>query len=221
MHGLIDDPAALSERVGYARGVLAIRAGIASGAVEERVAASVVFGGLVSRLVSPQLGAAVLGGVVPDLTVADLWWRLAEDGPWRLAAGPADGTEVGDLAEGEQVRYAARLMAERTRAVTSPVTAAFAGSFRLSGQVLRGNVASALAGAAAVLAGSCQARAQAAYRLTAQILALEPWRGTGEFARSGPGGSRLQFVRHSCCLLYRVPGAGTCGDCVLTAGRRR
>jgi len=221
LHGLIDDPAALSERVGYARGVLAIRAGIASGAVEERVAASVVFGGLVSRLVSPQLGAAVLGGVVPDLTMADLWWQPAGDGGWRLAAGPAGGAEVGALAEGEQVRSAAGLMAERIRALTAPVTAAFATSFRLSGQVLRGNVASALAGAAAVLAGSCQARAQAAYRLTAQILALEPWRGTGEFASSGPGGSRLQFIRQSCCLLYRVPGAGTCGDCVLTAGRRR
>src|ERR1700756_405444 len=65
LHGLIDGPAALSERVSYARGVLASRAGIATGAVEERVAASVVFGGLVPRLVSPQLGAAVLCGVVP------------------------------------------------------------------------------------------------------------------------------------------------------------
>ena len=36
--------------------------------------------------------------------------------------------------------------------------------------------------------------------------ALEPLRGTGEFVRSGPGEPRLQFVRHSCCLLY--PGAG-------------
>ena len=86
--------------------------------------------------------------------------------------------------------------------------------------MLRGNVASALAGAAAVLAGTCPARAEAAYWLTAQMLALEPWRGTGEFVLSGPGGSRPQFVRHSCCLLYRVPGAGTCGDCVLTAARR-
>ena len=62
---------------------------------------------------------------------------------------------------------------------------------------------------------------EAAHRLTAQILALEPLRGTGGFVRSGPGGPQQQFVRHSCCLLCRVPGAGTCGDCVLTAGRRR
>ena len=44
-------------------GVLACRARIAAGEVEERVAASIVFDGLVSRLASPQLGAAVLGGV--------------------------------------------------------------------------------------------------------------------------------------------------------------
>ena len=40
---------------------LARRARIAAGEVEERVTAPIVFGGLVSRLVSPQLGAAVLG----------------------------------------------------------------------------------------------------------------------------------------------------------------
>ncbi len=224
LRGLVSDPAALSERVGYARRALARRARIAAGEVEERVAASIVFGDLVSRLVSPQLGAAVLGGVVPDLTLADLWWRPAqrdEGGPWPLAAGPAGGTEVGDLVDGRQVRHAAELMAERAHALTSPVTAAFATPFRLSRRVLDGNVASALAGASAMLAGSCPARAEAAHRLTAHILALEPLRGTGEFVGSGPGGPRRQFVRHSCCLLYRVPGAGTCGDCVLTASRSR
>ena len=91
--------------------------------------------------------------------------------------------------------------------------------FRLSSRALYGNVASALADASAMLAGSCPARAEAAHRLTTQILTLEPLRGTGEFGRSGPGGPRLQFVRHSCCLPYRVPGAGTRGDCVLTASR--
>jgi hypothetical protein len=53
---------------------LARRARIAAGEVEERVTAPIVFGGLVSRLVSPQLGAAVLGGVLPDLP-----WRTCGD----------------------------------------------------------------------------------------------------------------------------------------------
>src|ERR1035438_1641117 len=72
---LISDPAALCERVGHSRGVLASQAGIAAGDVEERVAASTVFLGLASQLVSPLLGAAVTGGIVPGLTVAGLWWR--------------------------------------------------------------------------------------------------------------------------------------------------
>jgi hypothetical protein len=219
LHGLISDPAALLERVGHARGSLARRAGIGAEEVAERVAASVVFLGLVSRLVSPQLGAAVLGGVVPDLTVTDLWWRPAGGGPWPLAAGPAGGTAVGDLADGGQIRRAAELLSDRMHGITAPVSVAFATSFRLSHRVLRGNVASALAGASAMLAGSCLPRAGAAERLTAQIHALEPLRGTGEFVRPDPAVARLEFVRHSCCLLYRVPGAGTCGDCVLTAGK--
>jgi hypothetical protein len=219
LDGLISDPAALSERVGHARGILARRAGISAGEVAERVAASVVFLGLVSRLVSPQLGAAVLGGVVPNLTLTDLWWQPAEGGPWPLAAGPAGGTAVGDLADGGQIRRAAELLSDRMHGITGPVTAAFATSFRLSHQVLRGNAASALAGASAMLAGSCSARTGMVKRLTAQILALEPLRGSGEFVRPDPAVPRLEFVRHSCCLLYRVPGAGTCGDCILTAGK--
>ena len=87
-------------------------------------------------------------------------------------------------------------------------------------RVLRGNAASALAGASAMLAGSRPPRAGTAERRTARILALEPLRGTGEFVGPDPAVPRLEFVRHSCCLLYRVPGAGTCGDCLLTVRKR-
>ena len=136
-----------------------------------------------------------------------------------MAAGPAGGTAVGNLADGGQIRRAAELLSDRMHGITGPVTAAFATSFRLSHRVLRGNVASALAGASAMLAGSCPPRAGTAERLTAQVLAVEPPRGTGEFVQPDPAVPRLEFMRHSCCLLYRVPGAGTCGDCVLTAGK--
>jgi len=61
---------------------------------------------------------------------------------------------------------------------------------------------------------------EAAHWLTAQILALEPLREPAGSSGS-PGGLWQQFVRHSCCLLYPVPGAGTCGDRVLTAGQWR
>jgi hypothetical protein len=59
--------------------------------VTERVAASIVSLGLASRLVSPPLGAAVLGGVVPYLTLDNLWWRPVDGGPVPLAVGPVTG----------------------------------------------------------------------------------------------------------------------------------
>src|ERR1700685_3405266 len=93
---LAADPAVLADWVAYARAVIAGRAGIAAEEVAERVAASIVFLGLASRLVSPSLGAAVLGGVVPDLTLVNLWWRPADGGPVPLAVGgpgPVTGRE--------------------------------------------------------------------------------------------------------------------------------
>jgi hypothetical protein len=82
--------------------------------------------------------------------------------------------------------------------------------------VLRGNIASALAGAAGMLAGSFPDRAETAGQLTARVLALGPLRGTGEFVQPDASQPRRFLVRRSCCLYYRVPGGGTCGDCVLT-----
>lgn len=209
---LIADPVALSERVGHARTALAGQAGMAAAEVEERVAASIVFLGLASQLVSPLLGATVIGGVVPLLDLADLWWLPAGSGPWPLATRPAAGIGVGQLTSDREVREAAVLLSDRVNRLTGPVAAAFGTVFRLSQQVLRGNVASALAGASGVLAGAFPARAGTAGQLTAYVLAMGPLRGTGQFVQ--PDAGRF-FVRRSCCLLYRVPGAGMCGDCVL------
>jgi len=213
---LVSDPAVLAERVGHARAVLARNAGTAPEEIQERVAASVVFLGLASRLVSPALGAAVLGGVVPDLTVDGLWWRPVEGGPLPLAARAVRGAAAGDLSAGPQLRAAAAALSQGcVQGLAGPVLAAFRTLFRVSPQVLWGNVASALAGAAGMLAGGFPARAQAAGQLTALILAQGPLRGSGELVQPEAGRARRFLVRRSCCLLYRVPGGGTCGDCVL------
>ncbi|MFD7559857.1 (2Fe-2S)-binding protein, partial [Streptomyces sp. NPDC059835] len=37
--------------------------------------------------------------------------------------------------------------------------------------------------------------------------------GTGTFIHEE--GLGVAFVRRSCCLYYKVPGGGLCGDCVL------
>jgi hypothetical protein len=203
---------------------MARAAGIAPGQVEERVAASIVFGGLAARLVSPSLGAAVVGGAALRLTVASLWWRPVDGGPVPLAATPVDGAAVGDLATGRDLDSAAAVLTEFcVQGLAGPMAAAFGTAFRVSPQVLWGNVASALAGAAGMLAEVLPGRAEAAGRLTAEILARGPLRGTGELARPDPAQPRRFLVRRSCCLLYRVPGGGTCGDCVLVPedARRR
>ena len=212
LRALIADPAVLTERVGHARSVLARNAGCAPGDVEPRVAASVMFLGLAAQLVSPLLGAAVLAGVLPQLTVADLYWQPVTGGPWPLAARPVNGTAVGELTAGQ----AAGLLAARMHDLTGPLAGAFGRAFQLSGQVLRGNAGSALAGAAATLAAAVPARAGLAAELAAGVLARPALRGAGEF------GPDQRFRRRSCCLLYRVPGAGLCGDCILArlpAGR--
>ena len=214
---LVSDPAVLAGRVAHARAVIAGRAGIAPAEVTERVAASIVFLGLASRLVSPSLGAAVLGGVVPYLTLDNLWWRPADGGPVPLAAGPVAGREIGDAAAGRQLDDAAALLSEHcVRGMAGPMAGAFETLFRLSPLVLRGNIASALAGAAGMLARGFPDRAETSGQLTARVLALEPLRGSGEFVQPDASQPRRFLVRRSCCLYYQVPGAGTCGDCVLT-----
>jgi FhuF 2Fe-2S C-terminal domain len=214
---LVSDLPTLRGRVTDARAVIAARAGLDPLAVEERVAASVMFLGLAARLLSPSLGAAVITGMVPCLGVGDLWWRPARGAPWPMAAGPAGARKIGDLSSCGQLTSAAALLAERcVQGVIEPVTAAFAAAFGLSLRVLRGNVASALAGAAGMLAEAVPDRAEAAGKLAGTMLTLDPLRGTGELVQPDVSRARWFLLRNSCCLLYRVPGAGTCGDCVLT-----
>ena len=217
---LASDPAVLADRVTHARAIIADRAGIAPAELAERVAASIVFLGLAARLVSPSLGAAALGGVVPDLTLDNLWWRPVDGGPVPLAvrgSGPVTGRAIGDAPAGGQLDDAATLLSERcVQGLADPVAGAFQALFRLSPLVLRGNIASALAGAAGMLARSFPDRAETAGQLTARILALGPLRGTGELVQPDASQPRRFLVRRSCCLYYRVPGGGMCGDCVLT-----
>ena len=204
---LVTDPAVLADQVTYARAVIAGRAGIAAAEVTERVAASIVFLGLASRLVSPSLGAAVLGGVVPYLTLDNLWWRPVDSGPMPLAAGPVTGREIGDAPAGRELDDAAALLSERcVQGMADPVAGGFQARFRLSPLVLRGNIASALAGAAGMLATTFPDRAETAGQLTARILAFGPLQGTGEIRAA----ERLaaEMLPDPPQLLYVLPCAG-------------
>jgi hypothetical protein len=171
------DPAVLRARVTRTRVVL--------GDGPLRAAASVDFLGVASRVVSPALRVLVDSGATPVLALDTVWWRDAVPGPMRLAVTASDTSP------------------SFVDAVVSPVLVplldSYATTFALSRQVLWGNAASALNGAAMQIGGAAVA---------ARVLAAKPFDGT---AQTLPP----QFRRNSCCLLYRFAGAGMCGDCVL------
>jgi hypothetical protein len=169
------------------------------GTGERRVAASILFQGLASRLWSPMIATAARG-VVPDLS--GLHWRWAPGAPialWLADPGPADPgpadpgpSTPADLVHAEVVERQLRPLSETLQGVV-----------RLADGLLWGNAASALAG---TLRPGVAAPAAALVR---ELLGREPLAGTGSFGRHG-------FVRRSCCLYYRVPPGGEmCGDCGL------
>ncbi len=204
---LLDDPAVLAERVAFVRSTIADRAGLAPDQIEERACASIHFLGLASRVLAPALGAAAVAGVVPDVGPDQIGWRPVDGGPVPMSwAGPT-GHPVTTAAQA-----AARLDAGVLSRVVAPLATRFATSFRLSHQVLRGNAASALAGAAAMLTGSGRNLVLDPAEIVGAAVQSGTLSGTGAFA--APGTSPA-FVRTNCCLFYRIPGAGLCGDCVL------
>ncbi|MQS15410.1 (2Fe-2S)-binding protein [Streptomyces kaniharaensis] len=171
------------------------------GTAEPRVAASILHLGLAARFWSMGLGAAVLLGAVPSLEQA--WLRIPDQGPidlWTTPPEPATGRKLSDQL------HEAVLVGQ-----LEPLAAAVRSVVPLSGRLLLGNAASALAGTLRVLDAHAPGAARA---LAAEVLDRPPLAGTGTL-HTGPRGTA--FRRTSCCLYYRVgPGAGVCGDCCFT-----
>jgi ferric iron reductase protein FhuF len=207
---LVDDPARLRERVATTRSLLADQCGIAPEAVDERAAASIFFLGLAARLVSPAFGAAVMTWTVPVIAMGDVSWRPVDGGPVPIAVASDQTRTAGTLDELADLLYD-----DVVSTTVLPVVVAVQREFRLSPKVLGGNVASALAGSAKMLG---LARPHLASRATqlADRLVRKGWlSGTGCYVRVDPARPQRHFVRNNCCLFYRVPGGGTCADCVL------
>lgn len=92
-----------------------------------------------------------------------------------------------------------------------PLAVALRARYRLAPGLLRGNAASALAAAARQVRGWARqdGRPDAgdlAHDLAVRLLAHPALAGAGTLGATG-------FRRRSCCLYYRVPGGGVCGDC--------
>jgi hypothetical protein len=173
-------------------------------APETRIAASVAQQGLAARLWSVTLGCAALYGRIPDLDPGLMRWDpdgSAPDDLWltEVRPLPADAPSVTDTV---------------LRAHLEPLGAALRRRHRVAAGLLRGNAGSALAGAARQLDQWARAHgrpdvAARARSLTAELFAHPLLADTG--TRTGTA-----FRRRSCCLYYRVPDAGVCGDCCFT-----
>ncbi|WP_322621345.1 (2Fe-2S)-binding protein [Streptomyces acidicola] len=164
---------------------------------EARVAASLTHQGLVARLWAVALGSAALYDHVPDLDPALLRWDpdgAAPDELWltEVRARPAD-------AIGEVVR----------EGHLAPLAAALRERFRMSERLLRGNAGSALMGALRQLERWSAAGGRPDVRDRARGLAADLLAHPGLSDTLDPATLR----RRSCCLYYRVPGGGLCGDC--------
>lgn len=207
---LHDRPGPLGDRIGRVRETLGS---------DDRVAASIMLQGLVARLVAAPLAAVVLHGVLPD--PAGLARRPDGDDPWAPGLLDATGTRTPDPVR-DPAGAAAVLSAELLDGQVAPLVDAVRGLVPVSGHVLWGNVASSLAGAGRVLDPARPGVRPALLGVLDALLATTALTGTGRLLRleDDRPDTDWAFRRRSCCLYYRVPGGGTCADCVLTAPRR-
>ena len=204
---LIGSPDALAARIGEVRERLAAAAGRPPASVEFRVAASIAQLGLCARLLSPALGAAAAGRALP-VDAAQARWIPTLGGPFRLslpdtalaASGVRSSAAAGPAATAE-------LLAGPITQIVRAVQA-----MAVSPRVLWGNVASAVNGAATMIAAARPDLAAPAAGAAGALLGLPVLAGTYQ------GRPLTSFRRRNCCLIYRLSPAAPmyCGDCVLT-----
>ena len=204
---LTSSPGALARRIGEVRERLAAAAGCPAAAVEFRVAASIAQLGLCARLLSPALGAAAAGRAL-SVEVAQARWVPALGGPFRLSlAEEAIAAEPGTAATaGPGTAATAALLAGPVTQIVRAVEA-----MAVSPRVLWGNVASAVNGAATMIAAARPDLAGRAAEAAAALLGYPDLAGTYQ-------GRPLEgFRRRNCCLIYRLSPErpAYCGDCVL------
>ena len=197
------------------------------GVPDGRVAGSIFFQSLAAKLWSPTLAVAVRDGQVlwlpPEATrlqgtgLACARPTLRTPRPTGSTGEPVGDTvrsgTVGSAPSGRQPTPSDRVAAlagELVRAVLDIHLRPLAAVLNVSPATLWGNAASAMA-------GSYQVMTAARPELAAPTL-IHALLGTDSFAGTGGVDGSGRFQRNSCCLFYRVPGGGLCGDCVL---RRR
>lgn len=198
---LYTDPGPLRARLAHVRTVLGSDA---------RTAASITFQGLAARVLSAPLAAAMLCDTVPLLTPDALHFAVTDDKPWPLWCADPDAVAVPDPDD------AARTLADLLLAPhLEPLVAAVRAQVGVAPRLLWGNVASSVAAGKRLVTAHRPEAAQRAAAIVARLLDTGPLRDAGVFLPPRAPDRVWTFRRRSCCLYYRVPGGGLCGDCAL------
>ena len=206
---LLGSPQALRTRIAEVQAGLAAASGRPAEQIEFRVAASVAQLGIAVRLICPVFGSAVLDAEIP-IDVAYARWVPALGGPFRLSL-----PETAFPAPAGHGRSADRCTARGPllRLLGGPIGSlvAMTAAMAVSRRILWGNVASAINGAASMIAAT---RPELTRQATATSSALlrHP-----ALAASYNGQPITSFQWRSCCLIYRLATspAEYCGDCIL------
>jgi iron complex transport system ATP-binding protein len=172
-------------------------------AAEQRVAASTFYLGFAARLWSIGLGALAAHRLLPELDTEHLLFQES-DGQIRLHIEHPVARQGDDL----EPRLADMVLEGHL----APLSAALRRLGPISEKLLRGNAASALLGAARVFDRNATTRR--GWQLARRLCADERLSDTIRFNNVG-------YRRTSCCLYYRAPRGGLCGDCSLAEGGYR
>jgi ferric iron reductase protein FhuF len=187
------------------RSAIAASMSVDSSRIPLRMAASSFHLNVVARLMSPVIAAAALCGEVPRFTRESVKW-LGSTGH-----APQFGVTDLDWAPAPTPTRAAEVISQSVLAsIVGPFNDTLASALSLSAHVSWGNAISTANGAVTVMSMARPDLEQPGRALVRALLDTESLRNTGGFTDG-------RFVRRSCCLFYQAPGAGLCGDCVLTA----
>lgn len=181
------------------------------GTADRRVAVSTFFLGFAARLWSIGMGALSEHGLLIDLDPDQLHYaqnrgtvrlNLLDPVAWNVASDPPSPTLL-------PTRLADMVLDEHLQ----PLSVGLRCLGPISQPLLVGNAASAALGAARALHRyhGGDLAAEPGWALARALCADERLSGAICFAESG-----TEYRRRSCCLFYRTPTGGLCGDCALS-----
>ncbi len=182
------------------------------GTREQRPVASILHLGAASAMCAPLLATAATDRIVPALRSDELRFGFRDGGPLQLSA-----VAIADAQPALLPELAQQLIAVAIAGILEPFTQALIAAVPLPEKTLSGNLFSALAAAARLVTPEAAgARARAIVDLVARRYSPLHDAGVLGWQADPENDPRAYFRRRNCCLFYRVPGGGICGDCILS-----